>query len=78
DSNFHGFYPTATSTLRVYQFRHDRTSQERALSKPIRACEAPHGGIMTAYGRMEDLEYARALPGSHIVDGIEGRRDTIR
>ena len=25
DSNFHGFYPTATSTLRVYQFRHDRT-----------------------------------------------------
>ena len=24
DSNFHGFYPTATSTLRVYQFRHDR------------------------------------------------------
>ena len=26
DSNFHGSYPTATSTLRVYQFRHDRTS----------------------------------------------------
>jgi hypothetical protein len=25
DSNFHGSYPTATSTLRVYQFRHDRT-----------------------------------------------------
>jgi hypothetical protein len=25
DSNFHGFNPTATSTLRVYQFRHDRT-----------------------------------------------------
>ncbi len=25
DSNFHGFYPTATSTLRVYQFRHGRT-----------------------------------------------------
>ena len=24
DSNFHGFSPTATSTLRVYQFRHDR------------------------------------------------------
>ena len=24
DSNFHGSYPTATSTLRVYQFRHDR------------------------------------------------------
>ncbi len=27
DSNFHGFYPTATSTLRVYQFRHDRTQK---------------------------------------------------
>ena len=25
DSNFHWCYPTATSTLRVYQFRHDRT-----------------------------------------------------
>ena len=24
DSNLHGSYPTATSTLRVYQFRHDR------------------------------------------------------
>ena len=24
DLNFHGFYPTAPSTLRVYQFRHDR------------------------------------------------------
>ena len=26
DSNFHGVSPTATSTLRVYQFRHDRTT----------------------------------------------------
>jgi hypothetical protein len=26
DSNFHGLSPTTTSTLRVYQFRHDRTS----------------------------------------------------
>ena len=25
DSNFHGLAPTTTSTLRVYQFRHDRT-----------------------------------------------------
>ena len=24
DSNFHGLSPTATSTLRVYHFRHDR------------------------------------------------------
>ena len=28
DSNFHGF-PTATSTLRVYQFRHDRPCEAR-------------------------------------------------
>src|SRR4029079_6425906 len=28
DSNFHGLAATATSTLRVYQFRHDRTSGE--------------------------------------------------
>ena len=28
DSNFHGSYPTATSTLRVYQFRHDRTDPD--------------------------------------------------
>ena len=38
DSNFHGCYPTATSTLRVYQFRHDRTSRlgDAALDKPAR------------------------------------------
>ena len=29
DSNFHGVAPTATSTLRVYQFRHDRMSETR-------------------------------------------------
>ena len=34
DSNFHSFYRTATSTLRVYQFRHDRTHTR--LSKIIR------------------------------------------
>ena len=26
DSNFHGLSPTATSTLRVYHFRHDRVA----------------------------------------------------
>ena len=36
DSNFHGVSPTATSTLRVYQFRHDRKTPRR---QP-RAC--PH------------------------------------
>ncbi len=27
DLNFHGFYPITTSTLRVYQFRHERILQ---------------------------------------------------
>src|SRR5208337_4445135 len=30
ESNFHGISPTATSTLRVYQFRHDRKSSPGA------------------------------------------------
>jgi hypothetical protein len=30
DSNFHGVSPTATSTLRVYQFRHDRKGRRDA------------------------------------------------
>ena len=34
DSNFHGSYPTATSTLRVYQFRHDRTRLGERLIPP--------------------------------------------
>ena len=34
DSNFHGLSPTTTSTLRVYQFRHDRKSDERAGAPP--------------------------------------------
>ncbi|GEM_PF-5765538 len=35
DSNFHGSYPTATSTLRVYQFRHDRTVVARLIAKAL-------------------------------------------
>ncbi len=31
ESNFHGFYPTATSTLRVYQFRHGRETREAGM-----------------------------------------------
>ncbi len=34
DSNFHGLSPTTTSTLRVYQFRHDRTQSLRELWPP--------------------------------------------
>ena len=33
DSNFHGLSATTTSTLRVYQFRHDRTSR-RSPGRP--------------------------------------------
>jgi|GEM_PF-7088973 len=35
DSNFHEIAPTATSTLRVYQFRHDRTHENGA--SPMRS-----------------------------------------
>ena len=34
DSNFHGLSATATSRLRVYQFRHDRTSRWSRLARP--------------------------------------------
>ena len=34
DSNFHGVSPTATSTLRVYQFRHDRGTAATAAGAP--------------------------------------------
>jgi hypothetical protein len=33
DSNFHGLSPTTTSTLRVYQFRHDRTREKAARAE---------------------------------------------
>ena len=34
NSNFHGVSPTATSTLRVYQFRHDRMPTVIPLRHP--------------------------------------------
>ena len=40
DSNFHGLSPTTTSTLRVYQFRHDRIIA-RSLNRPPRGRCAP-------------------------------------
>ena len=39
DSNFHGLSATATSTLRVYQFRHDRTSYKLKTFVPNRVGE---------------------------------------
>ena len=51
DSNFHGFYPTATSTLRVYQFRHDRTDFSRRFisAKALRVANR----ILAGKGRLE-------------------------
>lgn len=40
DSNFHGSYPTATSTLRVYQFRHDRKMFRKPPSHANRLVQA--------------------------------------
>ncbi len=36
DSNFHGLSPTTTSTLRVYQFRHDRKIDRGLRKRPPR------------------------------------------
>ena len=41
-------YPTATSTLRVYQFRHDRSPRGAGVSRGARLCEARG---MSASGR---------------------------
>ena len=41
DSNFHGLAATTTSTLRVYQFRHDRTQSAR---ERIRLASPPSVG----------------------------------
>ena len=38
DSNFHGISPTATSTLRVYQFRHDRLTDGLSFVLAFRWC----------------------------------------
>ena len=39
DSNFHGLSPTTTSTLRVYQFRHDRTCHTaKRTRRPVGGC----------------------------------------
>jgi lipoyl(octanoyl) transferase len=43
DSNFHGNYPTATSTLRVYQFRHDRMKDP--TQGALLSCQGPRAGI---------------------------------
>ncbi len=50
DSNSHECYLTATSTLRVYQFRHDRTAtgfSSRSIKRTHRRCE---GGFLAECG----------------------------
>ncbi len=42
DSNFHGFYPTATSTLRVYQFRHGRTIAVHGCKRRVVFIKTPN------------------------------------
>src|SRR6476619_5810842 len=60
DSNFHGLSATATSTLRVYQFRHDRTScDERAgrgaaatgKARPLAKAPGPRNAARAALER---------------------------
>ncbi len=41
DSNFHGLSATTTSTLRVYQFRHDRTCMRESGREPLTGKAAP-------------------------------------
>ena len=49
DSNFHGLSATTTSTLRVYQFRHDRTLRTEAGNPASGKAQA----ISKAFGAMQ-------------------------
>ena len=74
DSNFHGLSATATSTLRVYQFRHDRTREyaghrpapgkARASSKAVRCAQwrrrVSHARQRLACSNARDASVARA------------------
>ena len=74
DSNFHGLSATATSTLRVYQFRHDRTREyaghrpapgkARASSKAVRCAQwrrrVSHARQRLACSKARDASVSRA------------------
>ena len=49
DSNFHGVSPTSTSTLRVYQFRHDR------MPATARAMPSDRGDVANAACRIQGV-----------------------
>jgi hypothetical protein len=60
DLNFHGFYPTATSTLRVYQFRHGAHPQKaRGIAGPDRIVKRHSAQISGRY-RLEVICVSRA------------------
>ena len=63
DSNFHGISPTATSTLRVYQFRHDRI-----VRRPARKARAAPGGISKTAARPQARR--RPAPLATFPDGL--------
>ncbi len=85
DSNFHGVSPTATSTLRVYQFRHDRAFEDVRIS-----CETQGLGIpnrlmgrkpLHAPGATETVEWRTApglVPYDEAVRAMEERVAAIR
>ena len=70
DSNFHGLSATATSTLRVYQFRHDRTREMRRTdarrpgkARPLaKAPQARNGAGRSHAGTVVNAPFTRCPP----------------
>ena len=67
DSNFHGVSPTATSTLRVYQFRHDRTAGEEPRI-------SPRGGVISKSA----LPYQAAWASESVTASLRSSGDRAR
>ena len=66
DSNFHGLSPTATSTLRVYQFRHDRSIDGRRYqiaTTHARTALLTRSAFFAAYSRTPLWARARSSGG---------------
>ncbi len=61
DSNFHEISPTATSTLRVYQFRHDRTVHDiiewQANSRPDACISRAYRDLRISAGLSEKMAW---------------------
>ena len=67
DSNFHGIAPTATSTLRVYQFRHDRK-----ILYYITVREIPNAGPPIKHVRKAEKQMI-AAPKADTANAVEWR-----